>query len=88
VTAPEFAWAGALLAGCAGMLLTRRFKNRISPAYSRVRDLVPFAITSSEITWSPDDVARQVKQIVMDELGVSEEVYREDAHFVHDFGMG
>lgn len=88
VTVPVFAWTGASLAGCAGMLLTRRFENRIPAAYSRVRDLVPFAITSSEITWSPDDVARQVKEIVMDELGVSEEMYREDAHFVHDFGMG
>jgi hypothetical protein len=38
--------------------------------------------------WSPDEVAWQVKQIVMDQLGVSEEMYREDAHFVHDFGMG
>jgi acyl carrier protein len=88
VTPPEVALAGALVGGIAGVLLTRRFGNRIPPAYSRIRDLVPFAITSSEISWSPDDVARQVKQIVMDQLGVSEEVYREDAHFVHDFGMG
>lgn len=87
VTAPVFAWVGASLAGCAGMLLTRRFENRIPRACSRVRDLVPFAVTSSEISWSPEDVAWQVKQIVMDELGVSEEVYREDAHFIHDFGM-
>jgi acyl carrier protein len=87
VTAPEFASVGASLAGGAGMLLTRRFENRIPRAYSRVRDLVPFAVTSSEISWSPDDVARQVKQIVMDQLGVSEEIYREDAHLVHDFGM-
>lgn len=88
VAVPVFAWAGAILAGGAGILMTSRFENRIPAAYSRVRDLVPFAITSSEITWSPDDVARQVKEIVMDELGVSEEMYWEDAHFVHDFGMG
>lgn len=87
VTSPEVALAGALISGIAGVLLTRRFENRIPPAYSRVRDLVPFAITSSEVSWSPEDVARQVKQIVMDQLGVSEEMYREDAHFVHDFGM-
>lgn len=88
MTAPVIAWAGAILAGGVGILMTSRFENRIPPAYSRLRDLVPFAITSSEISWSPDDVARQVKEIVMDQLGVSEEVYREDAHFVHDFGMG
>jgi acyl carrier protein len=87
VTSPVLAWAGAILAGGAGILMTSRFENRIPPAYSRVRDLVPFAITSSEVSWSPDDVAQQVKQIVMDQLGVSEEMYREDAHFVHDFGM-
>jgi acyl carrier protein len=87
VTAPVLAWAGAILAGGAGILMTSRFENRIPKAYSRLRDLVPFAVTSSEISWSPDDVARQVKEIVMDQLGVSEDVYREDAHFVHDFGM-
>lgn len=88
VLAPEFAWAGALLAGCAGMLFTQRFKNRIPRMYSRVCDLVPFAITSAEISWSPDDVAWQVKQLVMDQLGLGEEEYREDGHFLHDFGMG
>ena len=88
VLAPEFAWAGALLAGCAGMLFTQRFKNRIPRMYSRVCDLVPFAITSAEISWSPDDVAWQVKQLVMDQLGLGEGEYREDGHFLHDFGMG
>lgn len=87
VTDPAIAWAGALLAGCAGTLFTRRFENQIPRAYYKVRDLVPYAVTSAEISWSPGDVAWQVKQIVMDQLGVSEEVYREDAHFVHDFGM-
>jgi len=87
VTEPEIAWAGALLAGCAGMIFTRRFENRIPRHYSRVRDLVPFVVTSAEISWSPDDVAWQVKQLVMDQLGVSEEQYREDANFFADFGM-
>lgn len=87
MTSPEVALAGALISGIAGVLLTSRFENQIPAAYSGVRDLVPFAITSSEVSWSPEDVARQVKQIVMNQLGVSEEMYREDAHFVHDFGM-
>lgn len=87
VTDPVIAWAGALLAGCAGMLFTQRFENRIPRMYSRVCDLVPFAVTSAEISWSPDDVSWQVKQLVMDQLGLGEEEYREDGHFIHDFGM-
>ncbi len=87
VTDPEFAWAGALLIGCAGMMFTRRFENRIPRAYSRVRDLVPFVVTSSEISWSRAEVATLVKKLVMDQLGVGEEQYREDAYFIQDFGM-
>lgn len=87
VTHPAIALAGALLAGCSGMLLTRRSENRIPPAYSRVRDLVPFAVTSEQISWSPDEIAAQVKKIVMEQLGVNEDQYRTDAHFVYDFGM-
>ena len=87
VTDPEFAWAGAALAGIAGMLFTSRFANRIPRTHSTVRDLVPFAVTSTEISWSPNDVAWQVKKLVMEQLGVSEKDYREDAHFIHDFGM-
>jgi acyl carrier protein len=87
VTDPEFAWAGAALVGVAGMLFTSRFANRIPRTHSTVRDLVPFTVTSMEISWSPNDVAWQVKKLVMEQLGVSEKDYREDAHFIHDFGM-
>jgi len=48
---------------------------------------VPFAVTSEQISWSPDEIAAQVKKIVMEQLGVNEDQYRTDAHFVYDFGM-
>jgi hypothetical protein len=86
-TALEFAWVGAVIAGCAGMRFTRRFENKISRNYSTVRDLVPFAITSGEISWSRDKVVTRVKRLVMKQPGVGEEEYREVTHFIHDFGM-
>lgn len=52
-----------------------------------MRDLVPFAVTSDEIAWTRDQVAAIVKDLVKEQLGVSEEQYREDASFIADFGM-
>jgi len=76
-----------LLIGCAGVRFTRRFENKIPRRHSKVRDLVPFAVTSDEIAWTRDQVAAIVKDLVKEQLGVSEEQYREDASFIADFGM-
>ena len=87
VTDPAIAWVGALLIGCVGVRFTRRFENQIPRTYSKVRELVPFAVTSGKVSWSRAEVATLVKKLVMEQLGVSEEQYREDAHFIEDFGM-
>ena len=71
-----------------GARATRRFKTRIPSRYQRIRDIVPFAVTSDEIKWTREQVSAVVKQIVQEQLGISDEKYWEDAHFVNDFGMG
>lgn len=38
--------------------------------------------------WDRDRVAKKVKEIVIDQLGINAEQYHEDAHFVRDFGVG
>jgi acyl carrier protein len=54
----------------------------------RVRDLVPFAETSSQVRWTRAVVARKVKTTVVEQLGLRESEYWEDAHFIRDLGAG
>ena len=87
-----FHWAVA--AACAVMAayvaarLTRPFRSRIPARYSRLRELVPFAVTSDVISWTRQQVATLVRKLVIEQLGLREGQYREDAHFVKDLGMG
>lgn len=77
----------ALLAYCS-VRLTRPFRSRIPAKFSRLRALVPFAVTSDAIFWTRDQVATSVKEMVIEVLSLREGQYRENAHFVKDLGMG
>jgi hypothetical protein len=79
--------ACALLIAFVGTRITRPFRSRIPAQYSPLRKLVPFAVTSDAIAWTRDQVASLVKKLVIAQLGLREGQYREDAHFVQDFGM-
>jgi hypothetical protein len=60
---------------------TRRFRSRIPSRYARLRDLVPFAVTSDSIAWTRDQVASNVKRLVIEQLGLKAERYHEDVRF-------
>lgn len=79
--------ACALLVAFIGTRITRLFRSRIPARYSRLRELVPFVVTSDAIAWTRDQVASLVRKLVIEQLGLREGQYREDAHFVKDFGM-
>jgi acyl carrier protein len=87
-----FPWYVA--AACAGFVafvadrLTEPLRSCIPRRFSTVRALVPFAVTSDAVSWTRDQVASLVKRLVIDQLGLREDQYREDAHFVKDLGMG
>ncbi len=66
---------------------TLGFRSHIPPKYSRVRDLIPFAVTSEGIAWNRDQIAALVQQLVIEQLDLKPGVYREDAHFVKDLGL-
>jgi acyl carrier protein len=68
--------------------LTQPFRSCIPVRFSKVQALVPFAVTSAAIAWTRDQVASLVKRLVIEQLGLREEQYREEAHFVKDLGMG
>jgi hypothetical protein len=44
--------------------ITRPFRSRIPARFSRIRELVPFAVTSDVIAWTRDQVASLVKKLV------------------------
>jgi acyl carrier protein len=87
----RFHWAaavaGTVLVACVAARLTRPFRSRIPARYSRLRELVPFAVTSDAISWTRDQVAALVRKLVIEQLGLREGQYREDAEFMKDLGM-
>ena len=84
-----------LLAGSVAFLLfegltfglTRRFVAYIPAPYRTLRDLVPAVLSSDHIAWTRDQVAVRVRQVVLEQLGLKDSEYREDAEFVRDFGV-
>lgn len=85
-------WLAALPLGVAviagALRVTRPCQTRLPWSARRVRDLVPYAESSSQVEWNRDAVARKVKELVMEILGLAETQYREDADFVKDLGLG
>jgi len=78
---------GGLLVAHVTVRASRRFCCHIPHRYWRVRDLVPFAVTSEAIAWTRDQVACLVKKLVIEQLGLKPGEYREDANFVKDLGV-
>ena len=89
LSAAHWAIAGscAVVSVLAASRFTSQFCSRIPAWCSKVRDLVPFAVTSNAVVWTRAQVAALVKEVVIEQLGVSEGQYREDADFISDFGM-
>jgi len=78
---------GAILVALIGSRCTRRMRRYIRASDSTLRKLVPFAVTSDDVTWTRDQVASLVKKLVIEKLDLKAGVYREDAQFVKDLGL-
>jgi len=77
----------AILFTYAEINLTKKYMTRIPRRIKTIRDLVPYAVTSEQIKWTRDQVSELVKKIVLEQLNLSEADYREEAHFIDDFGL-
>jgi hypothetical protein len=82
-----FGLCGAGVVASVSAKSTLSFRSHIPAKYSRVRDLIPFAVTSEAITWNREQIAALVQQLVIEQLGLKPDDYREDAHFVRDLGL-
>jgi hypothetical protein len=69
------------------ILAPERWRTRIPRQLKKIRDLVPYAGTSDHITWTREKVSLTVKMLVMEQLGLSESDYHEDARFAEDLGL-
>jgi hypothetical protein len=52
-----------------------------------VGDLLPFVVTSAEMTWTWNEIEQLVRQILVTRLRLPPECYRVAGRFVEDFGM-
>lgn len=67
--------------------ITRRWENLIPIYTGTVLDLARVAQRSHDMEWTRDGIAKTLKRIIIDQLGLKEEDYSEDAHFVKDYGV-
>jgi len=80
-------WVALLAFAIAAFYATERFRTRLPREIRRIRDLVPYAATSGRINWTREKVALIVKMLVLEQLGLSEGDYHEDANFYRDLGL-
>jgi len=67
--------------------LTKPLRNTIPNHGGCVKDLIQYAQTTSNFAWTRDGIASLFRQLVIEQLGISESQYREDARFVEDLGV-
>lgn len=70
-----------------GYRMTGGFAHHIR-AKTSVRDLIRYVATADLVSSRRKDVASVIKEIVIEQLGIRSEQYREDADFVRDLGVG
>lgn len=66
---------------------TESFQRCIPRRFATVRSLVPFAETAPSIHWTHAEIAASVQEIICEQIGLREEDYREDLHFIHDLRL-
>jgi hypothetical protein len=65
----------------------RRMCTALPAGIRTVGDLLPFVVTSAEMTWTLEQIEQRVRQIVEAHLPSPPERYRVEGRFVEDFGM-
>ena len=83
----EIGFVVAILVLAALAMATKPFARSLPVRIRLVKDLVPFAATSNSICWTREEIAATVKEIVMEQLGLKESQYSENANFVNDLGL-
>ena len=78
----------AIFLAIVAMLVTRPLRRYLPTKVKRVGDLAKFIRKRDpERILSREQVAEKVRELVLEQLGISADKYREDADFVKDFGM-
>jgi len=84
-------WEGILVGAISllmGLCIWQQHRSRIPGRYASIRKLIRRLPAEGISNWTRANIAREVRSIVIGQLGLKEGEYREDAHFVRDLGMG
>jgi acyl carrier protein len=75
--------------GYIGAVATRPLQRHFRKGYERPRDLAKFLVANNPLCfkreWTRDQVAETVREIIVDETGVSD--FNEDSHFIEDMNL-
>ena len=77
-----FGLVAAILTYC-----TKPMCQVIPSKIATLANLVPYTATSKSIQWSEELIRLTVKAIILEQLGIKESKYSEDAHFFKDLGV-
>ena len=89
-SAARWVWAPLLagtIVGALGYGLTARYCTCLSSDCATLASLFPYVEKPSPPPMTRDRVAAKVKTLVIDQLGLRDGQYREDAEFVRDLGL-
>ncbi len=78
---------GGFLMVVVGNRVTKSCGTTIPAGCATVRGLIPHVTSSPMVSWSREQVAPRVRNLVEDILSLSPGQYREDADFVKDLGL-
>ena len=67
--------------------LTKRSAFGLPSGIRTVADLVPFVVTSAQMSWTRGQIEQQVRDIVLTRLPVPPERYQAAGRFREDFGL-
>ena len=84
-------WDGILVGAISllvGLCIWQQHRSRIPGRYATIGKLIRRFPVEGKSNWRRATIAKEVQSIVIEQLGLKEGEYREDAHFVRDLGMG
>ncbi len=82
-----FAVALVLFSWICLVRVSQRFSWSFPRGIRAVGDLVPFVVTSAEMTWTREQILQKVRDLVVAQLQVPPERYQAGGRFVEEFGM-
>ena len=70
------------------LLRLEPFRKHIPRKLKTIRDMVRPVISSDKIEWNRKMISLEIRRMLIEDFGIPEEYYHEQAHLIKDLGMG